>query len=163
MFGGPPSPEIKVVEVPGFARKHVAPDDYLPLPLLKDEIAAGPPREIRDEDVEESPALIYASWCPDPEDMVCVRVRGDSMEPTLHDGDIVAVNHAARDPRRLKGKVVALRWEGGATVKRLIKVKTGEYCGRPDNPASDEYVHVFPEELDRVLIGKVEWWWGRQK
>jgi SOS-response transcriptional repressor LexA len=157
------APELRVVEAPRYTKRRVAPSDYVPLPLLKDRIAAGMPTEIDESDVEPHPALAYAEWCPDPEQMVCIRVRGDSMEPTLADGDIVAVNHAVRDPKKLLGKVVALRDGGGATVKRLrFSKKLGLYLGRPDNPENDDLVQFPPDGAREAIIGKVEWWWKRQ-
>ena len=92
-----------------------------------------------------------------------MRVLGDSMEPTLHEGNIVAVDHSLRDPEELIGRLVALKYDGGATIKRLIKTQDGDYCGKPDNPNSSEYRCFKPAQIRDVLIGKVVWWWGRQK
>ncbi|MEW5722444.1 MAG: S24 family peptidase [Thermodesulfobacteriota bacterium] len=39
------------------------------------------------------------------------------MWPILNDGDIVAIDHAERDPTHLDGKTAAFRLNGGVTIK----------------------------------------------
>ena len=86
------------------------------------------------------------------------------MRPTLRDGDIVAIDLADNDARRLSNKVVALRIDGGTTVKRLRFSKVlGLYLGQPDNPDNDDQVQFPPERAGEVLLGKVAWAWWRQR
>src|ERR1700747_107862 len=44
-------------------------------------------------------------WCPNPSYTSLLRVRGHSMEPLIHDGDIAAVDSSQPDPAQLAGKV----------------------------------------------------------
>ena len=83
------------------------------------------------------------------------------MESTIHDGGIVAVDRAQRDPRRLIGKVVALRRDGGVTVKRLTTAEGGLWIARPDNPQSPETLVFRDDEIVDAVVGKVVWSWSR--
>jgi phage repressor protein C with HTH and peptisase S24 domain len=156
------APELHVVDTKA-AISSRALENYVPIPLLNDAAAAGPPKEINEADIEGF-AIIYHSWCRNPEDFTAIWVNGDSMHPTLPEGCIVAVNHTKRDPKELRNKIVAFRYEGGVTIKRLFyDKKKGIVIGRPDNPASTEIVTLLKEEIDTGIIGKVEWWWGREE
>jgi len=136
-------------------------ENYVPVPLLRDEVAGGAPREVNEDDVEGF-AIIYQAWCSRPQDYTVVRVAGDSMHPVLEDGSLVAINHRQRNPRLLDGKIVAFRKNGGATVKVCHFVQPDLVIGKPANPDSREFVIFRGEEVNDCVIGKVEWWWGRQ-
>ncbi len=77
---------------------------------------------------------------------------------------LVGIDHLKRDPRTLKGKIVAIRKEGEATIKRLRIVSKDLAIGMPDNPEfMNDAVVLRGEEIDTAIIGKVVWWWGLQK
>jgi SOS-response transcriptional repressor LexA len=44
------------------------------------------------------------AWCPNPSHTTCLRVRGDSMAPLIHDGFVVAVDSSETDPSKLDAK-----------------------------------------------------------
>lgn len=142
-----------------------AAENYLTVRLLKDEIAAGMPSEIRDNDIDGY-CLVYAdkAWMPgNPENYTCCRVRGDSMYPILADGDIIAVDHSVRDPKILHKKMVAFRYGGGAAVKWLSYIKKGTVLGIPENKNSMEAtICLVGEEIETGIIGKVAWWWAKR-
>lgn len=169
LFGTAPpvpySPTLKVYMVErwrqAFERfEHI--DNFLPLPLLADSVAAGPPREINPEDIEGF-ALIHASWCSNPENYTVVRVIGNSMYPLLEDGSLVAINHAKRDPKELDGKIVAFRKDGGVSIKMCQYLAPDLVVGRPYNQESREILVFRGEEVENCIVGVVEWWWRRQK
>lgn len=118
-----PAAELRVVTATDWPERFRALqglDHYAPIPLLKDAAAAGSPRAGRVTEADiDGYALIYYAWCPNPANFTCVRVRGDSMTPILHDGAIVALEHTQRDPLALNQKTVAARVEEGVTVKWL--------------------------------------------
>src|SRR5438045_227579 len=59
-------------------------------------------------------------WCPNPGYTSLLRVKGNSMEPLLHDGDIAAVDSSQTDRALLDGKVVIVSHEeNGLCVSRL--------------------------------------------
>lgn len=63
--------------------------------------------------------------------LVATRVSGDSMEPTLFDGDTVVINLDAREPR--DGDVYAARYEDQLVVKRVFR-EGGHWWLHSDNP-----------------------------
>ena len=134
-------------------------DHYAPIPLLKDAAAAGSPRQITEADIDGY-ALIYYAWCPNPGNFTCVRVRGDSMAPILHDGAIVALDHTQRDPLALNQKMVAARVEDGVTVKWLERQPDGALRLVPENKAHPTL--TLPRTPENPIIGLVGWWWNRQ-
>ena len=130
--------------------------DFVVLPLLRDAAAAGPGRQIREDDIE-GPAIIHRDWCPHPEHTDYVRVSGDSMEPVIPDRSIVTIDKAQTDPDALLGQVVAVyivRTES-VTIKRLQRddVDRKRYVAVPDNLTLANRPHVL-ESGDRI-IGRV--------
>jgi len=137
-------------------------DNYVPLPLLADEVAAGPPRKIDPNDIEGF-AVIHSSWCPNPENFTVVRVKGTSMEPLLMEGSLVAINHARRNPKELNGKIVAFKQDGGVSIKICQYVAPDLVIGRPYNVESTEQLVFRGEEVEDCIVGVVEWWWSKQR
>lgn len=79
-----------------------------------------------------------------------VRVRGDSMEPGLVDGDLIIVDQAQRAPDR-RGGLFVLRVDGAVMVKRVRGGPSGMVV-TSDNPAAPP----VPPGL-REVIGRVVW------
>jgi len=62
------------------------------------------------------------------------------------------------------GKIVAIRKNGEAIITRLRMISKDLALGIPDNPDSiDETVVLRGDEIGNSVIGKVSWWWGRQR
>ncbi|MFQ5778809.1 MAG: S24 family peptidase [Terriglobia bacterium] len=135
-------------------------DHYVPIPLLKDAAAAGSAREVSDADIDGY-ALIHYRWCPNPGNYTCLRVRGDSMTPILHDDAIVAVDHSQSDPLALNHKIVAARHDGGVTIKWLEHHPDGELRLVPENKRYPTL--TLPRTPENPIIGMVAWWWNRQR
>ena len=86
------------------------------------------------------------------------------MKPTIPNSSLVGIDHSKRDPKALNGKIVAIRKNGEATIRRLRIVSKDLVLGIPDNPDYiNEAVVLRGEEIDSGIIGKVVWWWGLQK
>jgi len=147
---------IEATEGPVFVEKFVC------IPIAKSEISAGTPREV--EENADGMAIIYREWAKNYKDFTAVRVKGESMKPTIPNGSLVGIDHSKKDPKTLNGKVVALRKDGEATIKRLRIVSEDLMLGMPDNPDfMHETVVLRGEEINNAIIGKVVWWWGLQK
>lgn len=82
-----------------------------------------------------------------------IRVVGDSMLPTLADGDDILVDRgdAADD---LRDGIYVLRREGTLIVKRLTGVEGGRIAIRSDNPAYPS-IEAEPAAID--IVGRVLW------
>ena len=89
--------------------------------------------------------------------LALITVAGDSMEPTLRDGDIVVVDHSARDVDRDGVYVFTL---GNTTfVKRLQKLPQAIKV-MSDNKIYDAW-EITPHDPDDMLVhGRVVWVWG---
>jgi len=79
-----------------------------------------------------------------------VRVRGDSMEPGLIDGDLIVVDRARRSPDA-RGGVFVVRIDDAVMVKRVTRGRDG-LSVVSDNPAAPP-VPVGPV----AVIGRVVW------
>ena len=115
-------------------------------------LAAGTGEIVFEESSEVSIAVAVqalASWARS-ERLTCVRAAGDSMQPTIRDGDLVAVDSGRTDP--LDGSLFAVRTDGGLVVKRLRRTG-GRWLLASDNPAHAPREVV---ESDRIL-GQVAW------
>lgn len=157
-----PVAELQVVPVEGSAGTRSLPElePFVRIPLLKDAAAAGARREISETDIEGY-AVIPADWCPNPAQLTCVRVRGDSMAPILHDGAIVALDHSQRDPQLLHQKMVAARYEDGVTIKWLERHPDGSLRLVPENKSHPTL--LLPRTSENPIIARVAWWWNRQR
>ncbi len=85
-----------------------------------------------------------------PDQCVVIRVRGESMEPTLRDGCSILVNRASRDRR--KGRIFVIYTEDGLVVKRLQKSADG-WLLISDHPAWKP----TPWPKDAWIEGEVRW------
>ena len=74
------------------------PEAYSAIPLVVDPVAAGESVVIEDKNIE-SFVIIHSRWVP-PGRVTAVRVKGDSMLPTLPEGSL-----RCRPPRRPKNSV----------------------------------------------------------
>jgi len=84
-----------------------------------------------------------------------VRVLGDSMEPTLSDGDEVLVD-ASDHASRLRDGIYVLRSEDTLVVKRLaLKPGGRQITIASDNPAYPSWNDV--ERSDVHVVGRVIW------
>ena len=85
---------------------------------------------------------------------VClVNVWGDSMVPTLNDGDGVFVNLARTQPR--SGRIYALRTTDGTVVKRLRK-RQGQWWAVSDNPEVDPHLIEEGDEVIGEIAGRAD-------
>jgi len=88
--------------------------------------------------------------------LALITVAGDSMEPTLRNGDIVVVDYSARNVDRDGVYVFTL---GDSTfVKRLQKLPQSIKV-MSDNKAYDSW-EITPQEDDLLVHGRVVWVWG---
>jgi len=90
-----------------------------------------------------------------PDKLSIISVRGDSMQPTLAEGDDILVD-TGDGAERLRDGIYVLRVEGALLVKRLARnPATGRISIRSDNlayPAWDECAAT-----DIHVIGRVVW------
>ena len=107
-----------------------------------------------------TPETMFAapsSWCPNPASTTCLRVRGRSMMPSVHDGYIIVVDTAQNDRTELYGQlVVAAHKEKGLVLSRLQRFDDTEVMV-PDNR---EYDSIPISGSGWRVVAKVLWWMG---
>lgn len=156
LLGGPPERAGHAV----MARAGIiaTPGDYVLVPHLDIGASAGSGAEPG----IESPVAVLAfqsSWVRGiasgrPEALSVIRVEGDSMLPTLSDGDNILVD--TDDRERLRDGIYVLRTDDALLVKRLsINPATRRLTIRSDNSAYPSWDDCDPATV--AVIGRVVW------
>ena len=105
---------------------------------------------------EGRPLYFPAGWLEEkgykPQDLVALRVNGRSMEPSLHDGDMIVIDTSDTEPR--EGDVYVLNMEGEIVVKRLRKIR-GMWIATSDNPDKTRYPDKPIDNEFTRIIGRV--------
>ena len=115
-------------------------------------LSAGSGQPVWDETAEMSVSVArsaLASWAR-PERLRCARVVGDSMEPTIGDGDLVVLDSGRTEP--LDGQVFGVHTEEGLVVKRLRHIEDRWHL-ESDNPAHASR----PVRGEDRILGRVAW------
>jgi phage repressor protein C with HTH and peptisase S24 domain len=82
--------------------------------------------------------------------LTCVRAAGDSMEPTIRDGDLVVVDQDQRIP--VDDQLFVVRTGGGVIVRRLHRI--GDHW----HLVGDNLGHLSrPMAADDRIVGRVAW------
>lgn len=122
--------------------------------------ASAGPGAIVDEEEEAAPIAFDAGWLrrlchAQPSDLSLIRVRGDSMSPTLVDGDEIMVD-SSDAAARLRDGIYVLRRDDELIVKRLaVNPSNRLVTVRSDNPAYPTWPDCDPATL--TPIGRVVW------
>lgn len=87
----------------------------------------------------------------DPAQLMVARGEGDSMMPTLLDGDLAIIDRAQNTPRQ-QDRIWALTYGGWGMIKRLRQLPDGSLQINSDNPAVSPIVAVDDEAQ---IIGRV--------
>lgn len=125
------------------------PPGFEPLPEMESvplvgQIACGQP--ITAEENLEGYVSIPAEWHA----TFTLMCKGDSMEPTIHDGDLVAIR---KDVEVENGEIAAVRIEDEATLKHVYL--HSDYIElRPENPAYSSIIRRKEEMNDVTIEGK---------
>ena len=125
------------------------------VPLARDVRAAAGTAKLVFNEVPEFRVAIHRSVLPAwvrPDSLICIRAVGDSMEPTVHDGDLIALDHSKVEPIDRQMFVVSLG-DDGLVVKRLRLRGERVWELVSDNETYDSRA---VSEDDRV-IGRVVW------
>lgn len=85
-------------------------------------------------------------------DLLAITVRGESMEPSLYEGDVIIVNTA--DRKMVDGSVYAVNYEGEVVVKRMQR-DSGMWWLTSDNTDQRKYHRKSCKGAECIIIGKV--------
>jgi phage repressor protein C with HTH and peptisase S24 domain len=111
--------------------------------------------EVEPEPFDGTTAAVPTGWIErngyDRSKLISIVVRGESMETTLYEGDLVVVNTA--DQKLVDGAVYAINYEGDPVVKRLTR-DAGQWWLTSDNPDQRRYYRRTCDESTKI-IGRV--------
>jgi hypothetical protein len=146
LLGGPPSPRR-------------GKDRLIPVPRLDFGASAGPGALAGDES-PSSHIGFDEQWLRQlsrgrPERLSLIKVQGDSMAPTLIDGDDILVDGGdAAD--QLRDGIYVLRQEDALMVKRVaLSPVAGRAAIQSDNPSYPDWPDVALKQI--AIIGRVVW------
>ncbi|WP_176442611.1 S24 family peptidase [Noviherbaspirillum humi] len=105
---------------------------------------------------DDNPIFFRRQWFLkrgyDPEKLLAIRVKGESMEPRLYEGDTVVVNTADTKPK--DGEIFVINYEGEAVVKRLVR-ELGAWWLVSDNQDQRKYPRKRCEDDGCLIIGRM--------
>ena len=133
--------------------------DYVHIPRYEVAASAGGGAVIHNEQVADYLSF-RAEWVKNTlgvsvRDLALISVIGDSMEPTLSEGDVVLLDMTTRSV--LDGSIYALQLNGGLLVKRIQRKLDGSVVVKSDNARYDTET-VSEDKADRLkIIGRVVW------
>ena len=130
-----------------------------PVPRLDVGASAGPGAFAGDERVDShiafEPAWLKRVARGAPDQLSIIRVRGDSMAPTLDDGDDILVDRGD-GAEKIRDGVYVLRADDALVVKRLaVDPAARTLTIRGDNPAYPAWPDCDPGAVE--IVGRVVW------
>ncbi len=147
-------------------------EDYSLIPLLESRVTGGPDGEILYEEIADY--YPFKRWwveklvgrCPEKhKNLILMRVRGDSMSPTINQGEIALVDTSEGERVQvLAGRIyLAILPDGTVALKRLVL--TGDQEGLRLACLSDNTANYRPfefplasgKQLKTYVLGRVRW------
>jgi hypothetical protein len=130
-------------------------DDLISVPVFDVRASAGP-GAFADDERARARMRFDPGWLRGlsvtGDQLSVIQVMGDSMKPTLEDGDDILVD---RGDRRLRDGIYVLRMDGTLNVKRVTLEPGQRIAVRSDN--SDYPSRTGLEQKDIDIIGRVVW------
>jgi phage repressor protein C with HTH and peptisase S24 domain len=142
-------------------------DNGVSIPILGAETSQGPDRNglvlvsrhcVKANTITDElalPAMWFERKGLDRKQLLCIGVTGDSMEPTLSDGDLVLVDTRAN--RIHENAVYALGMGDDVRIKRVIAHFDGSVTIRSDNPLYGEETVSTTQAQSLRVLGRVVW------
>lgn len=142
----------------GPANPGQAPGAFVTVPRLSIDASAGP-GAVAGAEQPVSTLAFRADWlrqlAGSPEKLSVIQVTGDSMLPTLNDGDEILVD-ASDGPDRLRDGIYVLRVDDMLIVKRIAMNPTGRnFTVQSDNPAYPAWENCSAGSI--AVVGRVIW------
>lgn len=111
------------------------------------------------EELKTDPMAFRTEWLKkeglSPERLAVIRAKGDSMEPTISNNDIILVNLCNGDA--LRDGLYVLRIGDSLLVKRLQFDPFGGFKIISDNPGYETQVVTKDQRPDVHIVGRVAW------
>lgn len=151
---------VHLHSIPGAKQVVVAEQDdpnFVQIPMVKLRLSAGVTGFQTEPDRREGGTLgMRRSWVErtklNPASLIAIQVKGDSMEPSLYEDDVVVLNTS--DKRPVDGAVFAVNYEGEAVVKRFAR-DAGDWWLTSDNPDQRKHHRKVCRGDACIIIGRV--------
>lgn len=148
------TPKVEVAPSPLMG----ANDDFTFIDSYQVFASAGHGQFVSDEQKSE-PMAFRTEWLRKeglkPDRLAVIRAKGDSMEPTISDNDIILLHLANGDAPR--DGLHVIRMEGGLFVKRLQFSPLGDVKVVSDNPTYQSWDFTKEQRADLHVVGRVVW------
>jgi hypothetical protein len=112
--------------------------------------------EVEPEPYDGSTTTVPTDWIErrgyHRDNLIAIRVRGESMEPTFYEDDLVVINTADKSP--VDGAVFAINYEGEPVVKRMSR-DAGQWWLTSDNADQRKYHRKSCRGETCIIIGRV--------
>ncbi len=148
--------EKEVMIVAENMEKYLPQDEFVLIPVVQGRISAG--GGLVPDNAVEMKCAFKKEWISkkgDYKNISMIRIQGDSMSPTLLDGDVVLVNHNIQTVGAAGG-IYAITFQDEIIIKRINKVfPTGQLKIQSDNPSYEPFI-VDPAQI--IINGKVIWY-----
>jgi len=158
--GQPPPPDLSTY--PGARPVNIGEprEEMFPVRHVKIRIQAGFPMFEQDPDFDEvdsidMPRALIDKFQLIPHCLAAIRVKGDSMEPMMFDGESIVINTA--DVKPVTGGVYAVNYDHMPSVKQLV-YEAGDWWMYSFNPAHKK---VRCRSAEFSVIGKLVYQPGR--
>ncbi len=130
--------------------------DVIPVKLVNLRVQAGFPRFDADEVYDDAETIdLPRQWVEEnelvPNCLLAIRVKGDSMEPVMSDGEKIIVNIA--DTKLVSNQLYVVNYDGAAVVKQMV-YRNREWWLHSFNSA-DEFRPLMARSGNAQVIGKV--------
>ncbi len=133
-------------------------DEYALIPRYDIHVSAGHGSAVYEENEVQRMAF-RRDWLRRegfaPDQLALVTTKGDSMEPTIGDGDLVLVDTSRNEVR--DDSIYVLQVDGDVFAKRLQRDWEGGVWVRSDNPQYQDQ-HITAESYRQLkIVGRVVW------
>jgi SOS-response transcriptional repressor LexA len=135
--------------------REAAADDLIAVPVLDVQASAGA-GAFAESERAKARMRFDPSWLRglalNPKQLSVIQVTGDSMAPTLENGDDILVDLGEQ---RLRNGIYVLRLDGVLNVKRLVLERGNKVTVESDNVAYPSWPSIERRQLE--VIGRVVW------
>lgn len=133
-------------------------EDYVIIPLVEARLSAGGGSFLTSAEIEQDFyfAKIFIDRMGNPENMVAMRVSGDSMEPEVFNDDIVLIDQSKKDI--YPSKIYAVAFDDCIYLKRIDKLPN-QIILKSSNPNYSPIVIDMNEQTENQfkIIGQALW------
>ncbi|WP_281645714.1 helix-turn-helix transcriptional regulator [Parendozoicomonas sp. Alg238-R29] len=133
--------------------------DLVYAPMFDVQASAGVGAEVQAEDISDyvafTKSFLSSQLGVSGDNLAFVNIRGNSMYPTLHDGDRVLVDISRKT---IQGEgLYLLRTDDGLMAKRLKSLRNNELQITSDNPEYPSWTLAAHERDDNPVVGRIVW------